>query len=170
MSKTAIVLVLVLIGGACVSMQRPADDDFTRLKEFEALGLKLRLPAAFVRFDEPPSVAFRPDPPTRTSPGILVLRSTSKTVEQMLDEAFVKVRDQMSGEPLPVRGIVGGRRVMGIHAELITHLIWIYAFNAGGAVYLLQIAAPVTWSDETILQFHDLVCRGVTLPPEPAAQ
>jgi hypothetical protein len=168
MRKAAIAFLLLIVGAACVTAQRPADNDFSHLKVHDALGLKLRLPGAFKRFEEAPAVAFRPDPPTRTSPGVLVLRYTGRTPTQILDEAFIKVRDKMGGEPLPVRGVVGGREVMGIHAELFTHLIWIYAIPAGGAVYLLQIAAPVTWNDETVLAFHDLVCRGVTLPPEPA--
>ncbi len=166
MRRLTVLLFCLALGVACVSVQRPADDDFSRLKTFEAFRLKLRLPAAFVRFEEPPSVSFRPDPPSRTSPGVQVLQYTDRSVTRVLEESYAKVRDRMSGEPLPVRGVVGGREVMGVYSELVTHLIWIYVFEAGGAVYLVHIAAPVTWTDEKILEFHDLVCRNVTLPAE----
>ncbi|HPM75555.1 MAG TPA: hypothetical protein PK961_00590 [bacterium] len=163
-SLAALLVVLALLCVGCAAVTRPDPSDLSSTTRHEAFGLSLTLPKAFKRFNEGSSVAFRPDPPSRTSPGVLVQRHDGADAVRVLDAAYRKIATQMSGLPEPIRGRVGGQDVMGIYSELVTHLIWIYAPSQGDTVWTLQIIVPVDWTDETALAFHDFVCRNVRFP------
>ncbi|HPQ68476.1 MAG TPA: hypothetical protein PKW95_05075 [bacterium] len=163
-SLGALLIVLALLCAGCTTVTRPDPTDFSGTKRHEAFGLSLTLPKAFKRFDEGTAVAFRPDPPSRTSPGVLVQRHDNADAMRVLDAAYRKIATQMSGLPEPIQGRVGEQEVMGIYSELVTHLIWIYAPVRGDTVWTLQIIVPVDWTDETALAFHDFVCQNVRFP------
>lgn len=169
MSRTFICLFLLVSLVGCVTVPRPDATDFNRMVDYEALGLTLKLPFGFTRFNEPPAVAFRPDPPTRTSPGVLIIRYQDRTPARVLRDAKHKVLHEMYGDPLVVRGDLAGREVAGIHAELITHFIWLYVLSGEDCVWLVQIIAPVTWPDEQVISFHDMVCNHIHIQSAPGS-
>ena len=166
MRNRILVLLLTVLACACVTTPATNNVDFTSLRSEEVLGLKMKLPRSMKRFNEDGFVAFRPDPPTRTSPGILVLRQNGDRVEAQLRAIYIKVEEQMSGEPIFVHTQVGQRTVRGVYAELVTHFVWMYIFTQGNATYTLQIVAPLDWTDEDALSFHDIICQNVTLEKE----
>jgi len=159
----AVLLLLALTG--CVGATTLRSDDFSRLTEHDVYGLTIKLPASMKRFDEGGTVAFRPDPPSRTSPGVLVLHRRGGDVDRILRQIYTKVENQMSGEPIYVRVVIAGREVKGVYAELVTHFVWIYLIKEGRDLWTLQMAAPLDWTDETALEFHDLICENVRIAP-----
>ena len=154
---------LLLALGACVTAKPLAPTDFSATTTVSAEGLSLQLPKGYVRFTEGDAVFFRPDPPQRPSPGVMVWRQNNKKVMTVLDMAWMRVREKMSGEPEPIQNTMAGRKVLGFYSELSTHFIWIYALENKNTVWAIQIAAPVSWPDDKVLKFHDLVVGHVTI-------
>lgn len=154
---------LLFLVAACVTARPSNDVDFSHTKTVRADGLKLRVPASFRKFTENDAVLFRPDPPVRPSPGVLVRRETADDVYRVLDAALLKVRDKMGGAPLLIKRNIAGRETLGLHDELVTHFIWIYAIESDGTIWTLQIVAPLSWTDEQALAFHDLVCDNLRI-------
>jgi hypothetical protein len=163
MRKSFVALGLLCACVACSLTPRFNPANFGDLRDFDADGLKLRLPAAFKRFAEDDAVLFRPEPPVRPSPGVLVKREDGGNTDKALAAAYQKIVGKMGGAPLAIRGTIGGREAKGWHDQLVTHFLWIYATTDGQSTWLLQILAPVEWTDDQALAFHDLVCRDVKL-------
>jgi hypothetical protein len=158
---------LLLLGAlvaACVSASRPNALDFSSLKTFDVEGFKLKLPSYFKQFEESGAALFRSEPPVRPSPGVLVKRDAGAKASTALQQAAYKIQTQMGGAPLAVRGKVGGKDAVGLQDQLMTHFIWIYVVEAAGAAWTVQIIAPVEWTDEQALAFHDLVCQNARWP------
>lgn len=159
---SAILIVMLLFFGGCVTMPKPNPTDFTKLKSYTAAGLNFRLPKSFKQFEEQGAALFRPEPPVRPSPGVLVKLEKTKDDMAALEAAYRKVTEKMGGLPVAIRKTIAGRETLGLHDQLITHFIWIYAVKGNdGQVRILQIIAPVQWTDEQVLAFHDLVIQNV---------
>lgn len=167
--QAAILLAWLLLLGGCVTMAKPDLTDFSSLRGYEAAGVNLRLPKYFKRFEENGAFLFRPEPPVRPSPGVLVKPEKTKDNMAALEAAYNKVTEKMGGMPVVIRRSIAGRETPGLQDQLITHFIWIYALKgANGQVRILQIIAPVQWTDEQVLAFHDLVVQNLTLADDAA--
>jgi len=160
--RIAIILLWLLVFG-CVTVPKSNPLNISSLSSFEAQGLSLRLPSGFKKFTEERAVLFRPEPPVRPSPGVLVMCEEGTKPEVLLNRAYQKVATKMGGVPLYIKGTIAGREVRGLQDQLATHLIWLYVIPEGKVVWLLQIIAPIEWTDEQALAFHDVVCKNIEI-------
>jgi hypothetical protein len=164
----ALTYCLLVALAACVSVPRANPLDFSSTDEYNVGGLTLRLPHGFKKFDEKGAELFRPEPPIRPSPGVLVLREDKTTPDAAFNRAYQKIYTAMGGMPLAIQVRIDGRLVPGLHDQLSTHFIWIYVIPGAKAVWTLQIAAPVEWTDAQVLSFHDQIVGSVHLTEETA--
>ncbi len=162
--KRALAVCLFAALAACVTVPRANPRDFSSLKEFEAGGLKLKLPSGFKRFAEGNAVMFRPEPPVRPSPGVEVVRDENLAPSMALGRAYDKISTKMGGFPVPIKAKIAGRDVNGLHDQLVTHFIWVYVIPGDKVVWTLEIAVPVEWTDDQAVSFHDMVLANVRLP------
>jgi hypothetical protein len=164
MMRHILIAALAFFVIGCVTVPKPDSTDFSSLRTVTVDGLKLRVPRTFERFNENGAALFRPEPPVRPSPGLLIKRAKTTNRDRVLEEAARKVYDKMGGDPLAVTVKIGERETRGITAELPTHFIWIYVIEGTDAMWTMQIIAPIEWSDELALRFHDTIASGVRPP------
>lgn len=166
MKRAAILLLTLLLAGGCVSVPHTNPTDPSRYKTVEAAGLHFRLPDNFKRFTENDTVIFRPEPPERPSAGVLIKRETTGDAEEILARAYYDLTHKMDAAPLLVEYEIAGAKRLGLHDEMATHFVWVYIVENGDRRWSIQLLAPVNWSDDQVLAFHDLVLGEVTVGAE----
>lgn len=166
MKRPVFFILALLLAGGCVSVPRTNPIDSSRYKAVEAVGLHLRLPANFKRFTENEAVVFRPEPPERPSAGVLIKPETGENVETILNRAYLDLTQKMDAAPLVVEYEIAGARRVGLHDEMATHFVWVYVLKDEARCWSIQIVAPIDWTDEQVIAFHDLVLGSVTIETE----
>ena len=157
-----LLLAWLLVAG-CVTVSAPDATDLSSTKVVNVDGLKFKIPRYYKKFNENGASVFRPEPPVRPSPGVLVFQEETADSTALLGRAMLKVRDKMSGNPLAIKATIDGRECLGLTDELLTHFIRIYVVEGKDAIWLLQIVAPLTWSDAQAIALHDMVVESVRI-------